>query len=44
MLDVYSYDYPRAVYIVDYLYIFDGVESIYTYELNDYSLIGVTEF
>ena len=44
VLDVYSYDYPRAVYIGDYLYIFDGVESIYTYELNDYSLIGVTEF
>lgn len=43
VLDVYSYDYPRAVYIGDYLYIFDGVESIYTYELNGYTLLGVTE-
>lgn len=43
VLDLFSYDYPRAVYIGDYLYIFDGVENVYTYELNDYSLIGVTE-
>lgn len=43
VLDVYSYDYPRANYIGDYLYIFDGAESIYIYELNDYSLLGVTE-
>lgn len=43
VLDLFSYDYPRAVYIGDYLYIFDGAESVYTYELNDYSLLGVTE-
>lgn len=43
VLDLFSYDYPRAVYIGDYLYIFDGVASVYTYELNDYSLLGVTE-
>ena len=43
VLDLFSYEYPRAVYIRDYLYIFDGVASVYTYELNDYSLLGVTE-
>lgn len=43
VLDVFSYDYPRANYIGDYLYIFDGAESIYIYELNNYSLLGVTE-
>ena len=41
--DLYSYDYPRANYIGDYLYIFDGARSIYTYDLKDYSLLGITE-
>ena len=44
VLDLYSYDYPRANYIGDYLYIFDGAGSIYTYELKDYGFIGKTEF
>lgn len=44
VLDLYSYDYPRANYIGDYLYIFDGAGSIYAYELKDYGFIGKTEF
>lgn len=43
VLDLYSYDYPRAVYIGDYLYIFDGAENIYTYDLKDYEFLGKTE-
>lgn len=42
VLDLYSYDYPRANYIGDYLYIFDGAESIYTYRLTDYKFLGKT--
>lgn len=43
VLDLYSYDYPRAVYIGDYLYIFDGAENIYTYDMMDYEFLGKTE-
>ncbi len=42
VLDLYSYDYPRANYIGDYLYIFDGAQSIYIYRLTDYEFIGKT--
>ena len=42
VLDLYSYDYPRANYIGDYLYIFDGARSVYTYRLTDYEFLGIT--